>query len=376
MKIVKHKELTKISKVYSRMNKSCVVLGRTGIGKSLGVKNMAKQRARDLGKEFVEWNKLTLEEKQSIVNSEENDKFIFIDIRLTMTAPEDLKGLPDLSESVTYWKPNMWSYVLSKNAGVLFLDEFNLVPPSIQSSVYQILLDQEVGEYPLHKETYVMCAGNLSEDKAGVYEVAKPIRTRAGFYELKCPTAIEWCDDYAMPKNLNSNTIMFLQRFKDKIFMESDKVNDVITPRSWDFVAEFTDEYTKGKISLEDLDLCVSGVLGEGIGQEYISFIKLKDKIPRPEDVISGKAKFPREMDLKYACVSSITEHYKDTETDKDKIEIIKKVADIKDDMGVEYFILLLRLFKSAKEDIIRNTLISLPDVMKKLDEYKKYLLE
>jgi len=285
-----------------------------------------------------------------------------------MTAPEDLKGLPDLSQEVTYWKPNMWSYVLSKCSGVLFLDEFNLVPPSIQASVYQILLDNQVGEYPLNKDVYVMCCGNLSEDKAGVYDVAKPIRTRAGFYELKCPTSDEW-SDYAMEKGLNSNTIMFLQRFKDKIFMENDKVDDVITPRSWEYVSEFTDKIS----DLNELDLCISGVLGEAVGLQYVSFIKLKDKIPRPEDIISGKATFPKEMDLKYACISSLTEHFK-TKESKEQHKILIKIIDLKDDLGVEYFILLLRLFKSVDNNILQ-ALISLPQQMKKIGEFKKYIM-
>ena len=61
---------------------------------------------------------------------------------------------------------------------------------------------------------------------------------------------------------------------------------------------------------------------------------------------------------------------------DKDKIEILKQITDIKDDMGVEYFVLSLRLFKSIKPELIKQKLVSLPDVMTKLKEFKKYLID
>ena len=46
MKKINHKEMKTIAKNYSGLNRSLVVFGRTGIGKSYGVKQVAKKQAK------------------------------------------------------------------------------------------------------------------------------------------------------------------------------------------------------------------------------------------------------------------------------------------------------------------------------------------
>jgi len=64
---VDHKEFKEIIRAYWKSKVSLFCIGRFGIGKSVVTKDTAKEIAKELKREFVEWNRLTEKEKLSIV---------------------------------------------------------------------------------------------------------------------------------------------------------------------------------------------------------------------------------------------------------------------------------------------------------------------
>lgn len=367
IKKINHKDLEIVALEYGKAGLPMIVLGRTGIGKSYAIKEASKKVAKEKNKKFMEWNELTGEEKNMVLE-EPNKHYLFVDLRLTQMVPEDIKGLPNFdTKRFVEWRVNKWTEALRVCEGTLFLDEINLAPPSLQACVYQVLLDKQVGETPLNKNVIIVGAGNLTEDRAGTFELAKPIRTRAGVYELVVPDVEGWTA-YAVNKQIDSRVITFLNKFQGKIFVEDEKTDDVVSPRGWEFVSNLV----KGETDLDKIQLSASGILGEGVGIEFVSFIKLMDKIPSPKDILSKKKKIPESIDLKYACIASITEYFRQQE--KDRNEICKQFIDLKGDIDAEYYILGLRMFKGIQEDVLRK-MIGTPQ-FKKIMEYKEYLAE
>lgn len=360
---IKHNELKGVIKHYSDKKKTLIVLGRTGIGKSSEAFEMSQERAKDLNKEFIKWNDTDLETKRAVIK--EPDKYyVYIDIRLTQIEPSDLRGIPDLKGEAVEWLPNLWVIALSKCEGTLLLDEINLCPPSIQAVVYQILLDREVGEIPLNKKVLIIGCGNVAEDKAGVYELAKPIMDRGGMFELQTPDR-DTMFDYAVAHDWDSRVSMYIYKNPSKIFVDDENSDTIVTPRSHHIVSDLI----KGIDDLDKINLFSGGIYGEGIAMEFTAFIKLMDKIPSPDSILNGKAKIPNDIDLKYACVSAIVEYYRHKE-DKRKENLIK-VIELKDKIDAEFYILMLRLVKSIDNEVMKQ--IVQTEHFDKVAEYSKY---
>lgn len=109
--------------------------GAPGIGKSSIVKQIAQQK--DVG---------------------------FIDLRLALMDPTDLKGIPfyDKESHTALWAPP--AFLPREGEGILFLDELNSAAPAVQSSAYQLILDRRVGEYVLPDGWAIVAAGNREGD--------------------------------------------------------------------------------------------------------------------------------------------------------------------------------------------------------------------
>jgi hypothetical protein len=107
---INHKELGQITKhYYDKGGIGLFCMGRTGIGKSYVIKDVAKQIAILKGKEFIEWNNTSEADKVDIANNIEKQlkSFIFMDMRLTESEPSDIKGLPFVDNGYVVWKKNL-----------------------------------------------------------------------------------------------------------------------------------------------------------------------------------------------------------------------------------------------------------------------------
>jgi len=370
MKKITHAELEATTYHYAKNKRTMIVLGRTGIGKSYAVKQTAKRLAKDEKKEFVEWNNTTEKQRVEILSNPDKH-YLFVDLRLTQMAPEDLKGLPTMDKDMVVWKPNAWAYFANKCSSTIFFDEINLAPPSLQATTYQILLDRQIGEIPLGDNVFIAGAGNLTEDRAGVYELPKPVRTRAGVYELVCPTA-EQLTSFAIKNEWDSRVVSYINAFPSRIFVENEKVDDVICPRGYEFVSGLIKPIDND--NLDAIQLYSSGILGEAGGIEFSAFIKLFGKIPTPEAILSKKAKIPDDTQLKYACVSAITEYFRQ-QKEKDKLEVIKKIIALKPVLDAEFHILLLRMCNAVNGENILLKLLG-TEHSKLIMEYSVYLKE
>ena len=92
----------------------------------------------------------------------------FIDLRLSLLDPTDLRGVPffDQTTKTAIWaKPEFLPNSNSEEFGILFLDEINSAPPTIQAAAYQLILDRKIGEYTLPKNYSIIAAGNYENDR-------------------------------------------------------------------------------------------------------------------------------------------------------------------------------------------------------------------
>jgi len=88
---------------------------------------------------------------QSIVDDGELGNAVMIDMRLALLEPTDLRGYPfrNPETNAMEWSPPTdlpsEDFASDYDTVVLFLDELNSAPPSVQATAYHLLLKRRVG---------------------------------------------------------------------------------------------------------------------------------------------------------------------------------------------------------------------------------------
>lgn len=372
-----HKELEQHIKEYIKAGISLYIWGTTGIGKSQTVDKVAREKAKEYGRQYVLWHKLSKKEKEEVL-SNPKPYYILVDKRLSQMDPSDLRGLPNLNGHDTVeWKPPMWLKAIShKDAkGILFLDEINLSPPSLQASAYQIINDHALDELSISENVAIIAAGNRKSDRANVFEIPKPLQNRFGHVILKVPHVDDWID-WAIEKGVDDRIIAFL-KFKQASLFKFDpdsKEHAFPTPRSW---GEFCNKLIAGKPDKteeqrEVIKNLASSSIGSGTAIEFTSFLKLRESI-NLQDIIKNPEKAGKitQLDLKYSLMSLLSEWY-DKHFKKEDLETLLKIANHMED---EFAILMLRMSKEKHKSSFINQIVKLPLWNKLGDKYGKYLV-
>jgi len=337
---VNHNELKEQIKICYETKTPLFIWGTTGIGKSTAVEEISKEIATKEGLEFSK-------------DDVENGKFGFVDIRISQLEPSDLRGLPDIDREKqrTKWLIPDWLPKNPDSKGIIFFDELNLSPPSIQATAYQLILDRRLGDYILPKGWVIVSAGNRVEDKCNVFEMSSALCNRFTHTELMIPDKDLWLD-WALQNDIDSRIIAFLQ-FKPSDLFKFEAVNKdkaFPTPRSWAFCSKLIKERTDKNV----LQILIGSAVGEATANEFMAFLKLQTKIDlksllkNPKQVAEIK-----EIDLKYVLLGTISEYYR---TDK---KLLAKCFVLCEYLEPEFSALLLRFLKGINPIYFSKTILA-----------------
>ena len=135
--------------IISKPKRPIFIWGNPGIGKS----DIVKQAGEKLGVDVI-------------------------DVRLSLMDPADLRGIPMVINGKAEWMPP--NFLPEKPGSILFFDEFNLAPLSVQGAAYQIILDGKIGEHILPENTIRIAASNPT-GSAGMLgnDLPLPLKNRA-----------------------------------------------------------------------------------------------------------------------------------------------------------------------------------------------------
>jgi hypothetical protein len=335
---INHKELTELIKIAYETKTPLFIWGTTGIGKSDSVKNASMEIAKKEGLEFSD-------------TDTENGKFGFIDIRISQLEPSDLRGLPSIEKDRTKWLIPNWLPKNPNSKGILFFDEINLSPPSIQAVAYQLILDRRLGDYKLPDGWLIISAGNRVEDKCNVFEMSNALCNRFIHTELMIPDKDIWTN-WALQNNIDNRIISFLQFKPSSLFNFDNKNKEKAfpTPRSWAFCSKLI----QGRDNKTLINTLVSSAVGEATAIEFSAFLRLQNKIDLKELMKNPKEVTKiTEIDLKYVLLGTIAEYYR-----KDKT-LLNKSFELCEYLEPEFSILLLRFLKGINPSHFSKTIIS-----------------
>jgi hypothetical protein len=248
--------------------------------------------------------------KSYIVNDiAQKNALQIIDVRLSQLDAVDLRGIPAISNEQTKWMPPVFLPTDEASEGILFLDELNSAPLSVQAAIYQLVLDRKIGEYTLPKGWRIVCAGNKIDDKGIVFKLPSPLINRMVHIVLE--PKYEDFKVWAIGKDVHPFVIGFLGFRPDLLSSEvpaSTETNPAFcTPRAWEMLSKIlTATADVGKIHP-----IIYGTVGYGAGIEFVSFIKVYKRLPDVEAILQGSCDIvPEEPSALYALCAAIIEKY------------------------------------------------------------------
>jgi len=218
-----------------------------------------------------------------------------IDLRLSQYDPTDIRGFPiyDKETGKMRWAqseelPDIFEaeqYVLI----TLFLDEMNSANPAVQAAAYQLVHNRRIGNYVLPKNVRIVAAGNREGDRGVTYTMPQPLSNRFMHYNLEA-SFDDWFE-WAVANNVTKTVLGYLAWAKQDLntWNSNNQDNAYATPRTWDFANGYAKQYEAGEISHELFMLYVGGCLGEGIQTQLEAYIKMHDKLPKTEAILSGE---------------------------------------------------------------------------------------
>lgn len=240
--------------------------------------------------------------KSSIVKQIAEKKGVdFIDLRLALMDPTDLKGIPfyDKESHTALWAPP--AFLPKTGDGILFLDELNSAPPSVQASAYQLILDRKVGEYELPDGWAIVAAGNRDGDRGLTYRMPSPLANRFVHFEMEVDVD-DW-KSWAYINGICESIIAYISYKEEHLFTFDAKsdTKSFATPRSWEYV----DKILKADMDKELILDSISGAIGKDEAVGFLSFFKVMHKLPDIKNIVeSGTGEYSDEVDVLYALAS------------------------------------------------------------------------
>lgn len=249
----------------------------------------------------------------------QKNKLELVDVRLSQMDPVDLRGVPSIKDDQTVWMPPVFFPKDPDSEGILFLDELNAAPPSVQAAIYQLVLNRQMGEYILPKGWRIICAGNRISDRGVVFRLPTPLANR--MVHLHVQARFDDFKLFALKANLHHFVIGFLSFRPDLLSTEpvvEDDANPAFaTPRSYHMLSNII----KATQSLNSITSIIYGTIGYSAGIEFISYVKIYEELPDIAAIYEGH--YPEIINqpaMLYAMVSALVEYYQGTEAHKDHL--------------------------------------------------------
>ena len=220
-----------LNQVYNDKNRSLLVFGEAGIGKSSVMKQFAKQAAAKEGREYKNLTDIQGADRETIIK-DPSKYYVFVDLRAGELNPEQAQGIPDVEygRKTGYLKflPPDWVKLVSNPdfSGMILLDELNRSDKSILNSLLQLTLDRIVSGHKISDKVMVVAAANMGASfQLDQLDNAQLRRFRAGVLVLQPE---EWAA-YARKYGINKYMIDYaMSNPQENLFGRGKEVNEYI----------------------------------------------------------------------------------------------------------------------------------------------------
>lgn len=192
---------------------------------------------------------------------------------------------------------------------ILFLDELNAAPQSVQAASYQLMLNRRIGEYLLPDGVSIVAAGNRMTDKGVTFQMPSPLRNRLIHLEMES-NFDDWQAWAINSGEVHPDVVGFLTAHKSKLFDFDPKSPEhaFATPRTWVYASDLVREFDQTHVGEHILTSLIGGTVGRGKAYEFMQHRRVASKMPAPEDILFGRVKTLEvdEMSARFSLIISL----------------------------------------------------------------------
>ncbi|WWC81991.1 AAA-binding protein [Burkholderia phage vB_BpP_HN05] len=241
---------------------------------------------------------------------------LMIDHRMSTSRPEDMTGLPHITNGRSSFNPFADLFPLEGDplpegydGWLLFLDEFNSAHKSVQAAAYKLILDRMVGQHKLHPNVRIVCAGNLATDRAIVNDMGTAMQSRLVHLEMRVDFE-SWLKNVAIPFKYDSRIVAYLSRYNGKLydFRPDHNEKTFCCPRTWEFVNDLIKD--EPVLDMAKDARLLAGTITSGVATDFIEFTKVFENLPSLEEVETdpSNAKMASDTGTKWAITAWLSE--------------------------------------------------------------------
>ena len=308
---------------------------------------------------------------------------LMYDCRLGQMEPTDIRGIPFYNKEIGKmdWAPPIdlpdEETASQYPVVVLFMDEMNSAPASVQAAAYQLVLDRRVGKYRLPDNVVIIAAGNRESDKGVTFRMPTPLANR--FVHLEMRVDFDSWQEWAVLNNIHKDVVGYLTFAKQDLndFDAKSSSRAFATPRSWTFVSDLLDDND----STDTTTNLIAGTVGEGLAVKFMAHRKIASNMPNPLEILQGKVKDlkVKEVSAMYSLVISMCYELKSAVDRKASDSEFNSMADnffryMMDNFETELVIM------GARIALTTYALPMLPTKLKSFDEFHakfgKYIVQ
>jgi hypothetical protein len=234
-----------------------------------------------------------------------------IDLRASLLDPTDLRGIPTIQNGEAVWCPPSFLPRATDRPGILFLDEINAAPPLVQASLYQLVLDRQIGEYRLPEGWSIVAAGNRQTDRAVVFRLSSALANR--FIHLDFESDIDDWRAWAIAAGINPLVVGFIATRPELLCGIPGDAVAFPTPRSWEMISDVVRAHG------DDIESCwdvIPGIVGEAAAIEFQGYVSRAIREEDLRKIVSSPktAPIPESMSDIFAMTSWFAYHNKEKE--------------------------------------------------------------
>ncbi len=242
------------------------------------------------------------------------------DFRAVLRDPVDLRGLPSIENGTAKWLPpsDLPNAERDGEIGLLFMDELNAAPASVQAACFGLVLDRKVGEYRLPEGWRIVAAGNRQSDRAAAQRMPTALANRFAHLDLE-PDVDSFCA-WAAENEKDPMMIAFL-RYRPNLLhdMEGEDLRAFPSPRSWAQASKVMHNHE-----------LVCGLVGEGPAAELTAFLRVAKDLPSLDVILANPTgiEVPKDPAAKYAVMAGLSRKVSDEESMGAAITYMHRVGD------------------------------------------------
>ena len=231
-----------------------------------------------------------------------------IDIRPSTMTEVDVRGVPDViitdingeeHHTTIFAIPE---FLPREGNFIVLIDEFPDAAPTMQSVLYQLILDRRIGEYVLPDGCYVMAAGNTPDYSLCSNELSGPAKDRFTILNVQADkeSYLEW----ARTHNVHPSVMAYVN-FNEDVLCSQD-IDDFAggpSPRSISTLGKLVD-----RLSGRTLEATCQGKLGKRYGMEFYGFLDFWRQIPNMDQILNDpdNADVPNRLEIQWCTMAAI----------------------------------------------------------------------